>query len=355
MDSFTRVYLKAARSVYLNKRVLTVIGFLNGFIATLILFSGRFSDSLSRVLNFELEGTVVPLIFGGISLFSFALLYLQSGRGNDIGEGNEALQFRIDRELISQRQALESHYIEIKNLKSQLESLNSDEGFSEDEKSQIIADAVSQMSESSIKRIFNTEALQFKQELAQNLGYEKLKRSIDEVKYRIQREISDLRLRANVNLLIGMLITAGGLYLLWTTVSMVDASKLLKELASEGSESNGKFLKNLILPLIPRVMLVVFVEVFAYFFLRLYKEGLAEIKYFQNELTNIESKLVALEFSFVTKNHDAMTDVITSLASTERNFVLNKNQTTVELEKAKSETQMTQTLIKALPNLFKKK
>ncbi len=301
-----------------------------------------------------MEMTSAPIIAVVISVFSFALLYLQSGQSIDNEKMSSDIKYTIDREFIAQRKSLESHFNEIEMLKKKLESINSGSSFSEDEKIKIMNDAVGNLSEDSVKSIFNVEALLYKKELSKNLGYEKLQGSINDVKYRLQREISDLRLRSNVNLLLGMIITAGGLYLLWNTVSMVDASQLLKELASEGTESNSKFLKNLLLPLIPRVMLVIFVEVFAYFFLRLYKAGLAEIKYFQNELTNIESKLVALEFAFVTENEAAITSVIDSLASTERNSVLEKNQTTVELEKAKSDSQMTQALIKAIPGLFKK-
>lgn len=151
-----------------------------------------------------------------------------------------------------------------------------------------------------------------------------------------------------------MSITAGGLYLLWSTVSMVDASELLKQLASEGAESNGRFLKNLILPIVPRILLVVFIEVFAYFFLKLYKDGLSEIKYFQNELTNVESKLAAVEFSYITNNQESLRISIEALSKTERNFVLEKGQATVELERGKSESELTRNIIKTIPDFFKR-
>ncbi|WP_315983120.1 hypothetical protein [Aliamphritea spongicola] len=123
-----------------------------------------------------------------------------------------------------------------------------------------------------------------------------------------------------------MSITAGGLYLLWDTVDIIDTSTLLKELASENNESNNKFLRNLFLPLLPRILLVIFLEIFAYFFLRLYKDGLSEIKYFQNELTNLESKLIALETSYLTKNLASINKSVESLLKTERNFVLEKDR-----------------------------
>lgn len=130
-----------------------------------------------------------------------------------------------------------------------------------------------------IEEIFTQQINNLKDSIEKDSVYEKLKLSVEQIKIRLYREISDLRLRSNVNLLIGMLITAGGLYLLWSTVSMIDTSHSLKSLASEGAESNSQFFKNLILPLAPRIM-VIFIEVFAYFFLRLYKNGLSEIKSF---------------------------------------------------------------------------
>ncbi|WP_198551123.1 MULTISPECIES: hypothetical protein [Pseudoalteromonas] len=354
MDNFLNWYIKSTSQALQNKRLFVVIGFFSGTVAILSFFSSAFLYDLSKLLNIELRESGFSLVALLIALFSFALLYLQSGGVKGNKDYDENLKFKLDREFINQRKGLENHFVEIEKLKRQIELLQTDKGLSEDDRKNVINETINNISEESIKNIFKSEASNYKEVLEKKLGYDKLKESVQEIKYRLQREITDLRLRANINLLLGMVITAGGLYLLWTTVSMVDTSKLLKELASEGTESNGKFLKNLLLPLVPRVMLVIFVEVFAYFFLRLYKEGLSEIKYFQNELTNVESKLVALEFSYVTGNEGAMNKVIESLSVTERNFVLEKNQTTVELEKAKSDTQMTQTLIKAVPNLFKK-
>ncbi len=44
-----------------------------------------------------------------------------------------------------------------------------------------------------------------------------------------------------------------------------------------------------------RVSLPIFMQVFAYFFLRLYRYGLFEIKYFQNEITSAQLRIIALE------------------------------------------------------------
>ncbi|EES6809225.1 hypothetical protein FTO31_001791, partial [Escherichia coli] len=68
---------------------------------------------------------------------------------------------------------------------------------------------------------------------------------------------------------------------------------------------------------------------------KLYKNGFDEVKYFQNELTNIEAKVLAIKFLKDVKNEDLMAEVIKNLMTTERNFILSKGQTTVALEKEK--------------------
>jgi hypothetical protein len=165
---------------------------------------------------------------------------------------------------------------------------------------------------------------------------------------RMKREVADLRLRANVNLMIGIITTCGGLVLLWYTISILDTSDTLKAMALEGSTADSAFIKSFAFALVPRVMLVIFIEVFAYFFLRLYKEGLREIKYFQNELTNLESRLIALYVARESGNPESVAVTLNSLAMTERNFILSNGQTTVELERAKSENQITRVLVKGL-------
>lgn len=187
------------------------------------------------------------------------------------------------------------------------------------------------------------------------IGIDSLKESFTDIIRRLKNEIDDLRLRANVNLGIGIAIAFVGVGLLIYIVYAVNTSEVLNTLASGGSETNDKFIKHLSLTLIPKILLVFFIEMFAYFFLKLYKNGLEEIKYFQNELTNIESKLISVEVSFVTKNEESMKEALKVLVQTERNFVLKKGETTVELERAKSESENMQNIIRAVPNLFKSK
>lgn len=100
---------------------------------------------------------------------------------------------------------------------------------------------------------------------------------------RIYSEISALSRRGNLNLTLGILTTIVGLAILGYFVVEIDSIP----------EDKLAFIANFI----PRLSLVLLIEVFAYFFLKLYKSSLSEIKYFQNEMTNVEAKLVAIKCS----------------------------------------------------------
>ena len=77
-----------------------------------------------------------------------------------------------------------------------------------------------------------------------------------------------------------------------------------------------------------------------------------EIKYFQNEMTNIESRFLALYAAVNSGELKSMQEVVLLLAKTERNYVLQKGQTTVGLEHLRYEketlTSVAENFLKAL-------
>lgn len=334
-----------------SKQILAIFGAAFGVLAILSLSSEHFSRFVYRVYGLDLSVTGLPFAFLLISGASFSLLYLQSGKGGEASAEKSSMLELLKAELDAHRSRTSA---EIKTIFEKLEVFESKSGLTIGEKEKIINGIVEHVNHDVVSSIFNREAAKFKEDLLAGLNIDRLTSASNAMIGRLKREVSDLRLRSNVNLIIGMAITTVGVYLLWNTVSMIDTSVLLKALASEGEESNQKFIKNLVLPLVPRMLLVVFVEIFAYFFLSLYKSCLSEIKHFQNELTNVESKLAAVEFSYMTKNQDGIKLAIEALSKTERNFILEKGQTTVELEKAKSESELTRNIIKTIPSFFKK-
>lgn len=103
--------------------------------------------------------------------------------------------------------------------------------------------------------------------------------------------------------------------------------------------SNQKYvdIQDFSIHLIPRITFVVFIQLFAFFFLRLYKNNLEDGKYFQNELTNLSAKCSALKISILTNNIEKQSEILSSLSQVERNFKIQKEETLLTIEKAKIE------------------
>lgn len=163
----------------------------------------------------------------------------------------------------------------------------------------------------------------------------------EESKHRMGQELASLGFRGNLNLALGALTTVAGLGLLgWSVFQEVSLSNDLWSMASH---------------FLPRLTLVVMIELFSYFFLSLYKTSLQEIKYLQNELTNVEAKQIALRAALDMSDSSTVSNIVLSLSVTERNHVLSKDQTTVELEKAKIDKDARGDMAKYLAELLNKK
>jgi hypothetical protein len=157
---------------------------------------------------------------------------------------------------------------------------------------------------------------------------------------RVSYEIRRLSYSANLNLAVGSVITIAAV------------SALGYEVYFNSETYTG------IIPLlshyVPRISLVVLIEVFAFFFLRIYKANLAEIKYFHNEKTNIDLIFRAIEIS-ADSNMEVKKLTIESLLKTERNFILKKDETTVDLQKNIIESNNSNKIIETLTSLLKTK
>ncbi|MCP4897572.1 MAG: hypothetical protein GY906_11425 [bacterium] len=153
-------------------------------------------------------------------------------------------------------------------------------------------------------------------------GRDNATRVFKEAKKRLDLEVAALGRRGNLNLVLGIMTTIAGL------------SVMAFAVATGGAVPEDDWLLRHFLP---RFSLAAFIELFAYFFLNLYRQSLAEIKYFQNEITNIEAKYISLEIACSEDDPELRRRVVELLAQTERNFVLEKGQTTTELEKRRIE------------------
>jgi len=321
----------------LTKRIIILAALL----LIIIIFYVLYSKNIQRIetsVNIDLS----TLFFISLTFFiSYAtLIYLQSANKDTLQKKQNSLSFiEIEKRMILMQKELHK--------KETIQEL------SNDNKNQIIEEAINRVSKESIEEIFTIQTEKLKKNIKKEFGLEAIKDSFINITGRLVGEIQDLRLRSNVNLILGMAITSGGLIMLWDTVDSINSVNYLTHLIN--GETTKKETKDIIISILPRFLLVIFIETFAYFFLRLYKLGLEEIKYFQNELTNVESKFIAIEVAYISKDNKAMRTALELLAETERNFILKKGETTVALEKAKSESENMQNIIKAVPNLFKNK
>ena len=108
---------------------------------------------------------------------------------------------------------------------------------------------------------------------------------------RLSNETQALKKRSNLNLVIGIgtgfigLIALG--FITFTITTSVATSQ--SDLKDVGAMILTSYL--------PKLSLVMLIELFAYFFLKLYKSDLSEIKYFQNELTNVEMRYAAVRLA----------------------------------------------------------
>ena len=157
---------------------------------------------------------------------------------------------------------------------------------------------------------------------------------------RIRKELDNLKLRANVNLAIGGTITTVALFVLGIFISSENFDKV----------DNLKVL----IHFLPRLSLVMFIELFALFFLRIYKLELLSMKYYHNELTNIESRKIATIISVRHCAQEKIWSTIEYLLKVERNSILKKDETNVELETLKFENKYSQNTLKAMQGFFEK-
>ncbi|ELQ6221924.1 hypothetical protein R2320_003195, partial [Cronobacter turicensis] len=125
-------------------------------------------------------------------------------------------------------------------------------------------------------------------------------------------------------------------------------------LASSAFVSTSEDFRQFIVHYLPKLSISIVIEVFAYFFLRLYKQSLDEIKYFQNELTNIELKYFSVMIVKRAPEDKALVNIANELMKTERNYILEKGQSTIFLERNKLDSEQQKEMWKMVSNLTDK-
>lgn len=171
---------------------------------------------------------------------------------------------------------------------------------------------------------------------------EKIEKSKDAIISKLENTILDSKLNRWIALGIGTIVSVIVVGLLIFSV-LKASEKFLDQTEID--------IKTFILSQIPKISLAIIVELFAVFFLRIYKNLTQRINTIQNEITNLELKYISLVGAITYQHPQAIENIWTSFAETERNFILNKGETTAEIEKAKIEDKLDNKLMEHLASL----
>lgn len=331
---------KAHKAVEKKRRLRMIFIIFPGVIGLLSLIALSFLSEELYGRGFNIPITILAIAMFAASAIAIAFTYLQTGfRSSENNEYTIELgRLSANDSPINQSDDIS---IEIENLRSEVEFLKAQSIQFDIESKQGILEALrsSLLDQSTSDLIKEAQAL-LSDKIASNLKASKTHDNFDACRQRLLLEIDSLGRRGNLNLGVGAVITLLGLAVLGVTVfyEPYKASDII----------------GLVSHYLPRLSLIILIEVFAYFFLSLYKAGLSEIKYFQNEVTNIEAKQIALQASFEASDNVTLNIVVAKLSDTERNHILSKDQTTVELEKAKLESESKVAFGKFVADFFQK-
>ncbi|GAA4316729.1 hypothetical protein [Flaviaesturariibacter amylovorans] len=163
---------------------------------------------------------------------------------------------------------------------------------------------------------------------------------------RLLSEMVRLNQRANFTLISGYLIAS-------IVIGIIFYSAFNAEAFSEAKNWLEFSFK-----MIPKVISVVSLLTMFFFFIRTYKGTVLDVKYYQNELTNVDLKFVALRAALQSGDELTKNKIISDLSLIERNTIFSKEFTSNELERLKLENELHKDQVQQVLELvtfFKKK
>lgn len=156
---------------------------------------------------------------------------------------------------------------------------------------------------------------------------------------RIKTEIQNLKRRATINLSLGVTLSCAALLVFFFLVY---------------NEKPDEDYQKVFLHFAPRVGLVVFVELLAYFFLKLYKSTLTSVQYYHNELTNIETRKIAAIVAIKHCKEDKIWQTVEYLLKVERNVLVKDKETTIQMEMLKLQSEKDNSDLLSMQGLLNK-
>jgi hypothetical protein len=321
-----------------------IIGLTTGLLAVML---PDYIVPISPLLDRSVLGLIAPamFLFSGVGVL---MIYLQTGFSKKTEATSEYLRYedelrrlrnRIEHGDSASHKEFERLKMEVSRLRSELANNSSiNAAITSDHKNELVKLLKNEILENSTDQATQEFLEKVKKDIQVSDQSREIEKLFSRTLERLYTETSALGRRGNLNLSLGILTTIVGLGILGYFVIEIDSVP----------EDKIAFIAYFI----PRLSLVVLIEIFAYFFLKLYKSSLSEIKYFQNEMTNVEAKLAALKCSLMTNDIGSISNVIKVLSETERNSILEKGQTTAEIEKSKIEHQNITTISNRVSKLI---
>ena len=131
---------------------------------------------------------------------------------------------------------------------------------------------------------------------------------LDEVNQRLKSASSTVSARGFLNLILGIAFAGGALMVLQQAVSFLSPESLARVPTSTVVYVMGT-----------RVSIALVITLVAYFFLSLYRKSLEDAKFYQNEMTDMNSKAAALHLSYYEGDKALKAHVLTTLVESNRN------------------------------------
>lgn len=178
----------------------------------------------------------------------------------------------------------------------------------------------------------------------------RMEQYVDATIARLKLEILKNSRRATIYLILGCVITVFAGYVLYLFLPSDD--NFLIQSIELAQKKKADYL-----PLyagLRKFLIVVFIESFSIYFLRLYKDSINRTRIYHNELTNIEQRWLAVMATLPKDDKETRIAVFSEIARTERNFVIQKNEKTIDSDLLKNFPDFLEKISKLFKGVFSK-
>jgi hypothetical protein len=289
-------------------------------------------EDLYRYFNFRPYIVLIFSIFFVLFGISFFLMLYVQGKIFSINDQQDDQDFSNEKRTIRKdfeklREELFAKFSDFKNL--------------DDLKQDVLDKIDQQVGKLTEDKIIEQVSVRYHTELSNLTKLDLVDIELNAVKHRIEKETARISRYGYINLMIGFITTFMAIFFLGYSLLNVQTQNIS--------------ITEYIFHFIPRLSLSILIELFSFFFLKLYKINLEDIKYFNNERTNLEMKIVAIKTGLLLDDKSTVNKLLIELSKTERNFVLKKGESTVEIEKNKMDRNGNDKLLSGILKLLERK